>query len=269
MNCNIQDFKLSPSEVRKKILDMAYSGTSGHIGCAFSIVELVLESYKNFIRVNPSDSKDALRDFFVLSKGHGVMALYVVLAEIGIIDKEDLRKYFQDGSRLHGLGEFGVPGIEVSGGSLGHGICVAQGMAYGLKRKNSDQKVFCLVGDGEINEGSFWETVMFASAKNLNNLTIIIDTNGFQAMGETSAVLDLGDLAKKFNAFNFFTTTCNGHSLEEINSSLSECVNAKRPSVLIAKTIKGKGVSFFENDNIWHYKKMTDEDYDKAIAELQ
>jgi transketolase len=268
MTCKINNLKVNASDARKEILNMAYRGNSGHIGCAFSIVELVLVSYSKFIKLNLEDSRDPKRDFFVLSKGHGVMALYVCLADLGFIDKTHLENYFSDGSLLHGLGEFGVPGVEASGGSLGHGICVAQGMAFGLKNRKSDQKVFCLVGDGEINEGSFWETVMFSSAKNLSNLTIIIDKNGFQAMGTTIEVLDMGSLEDKFRSFGFHTEKCDGHDVNDITSALEKCTDSDRPSVLIAKTVKGKGISLFENNNNWHYMKMTGEIYNSAMNEL-
>ncbi|MBT4791715.1 MAG: transketolase [Halobacteriovoraceae bacterium] len=268
MSCSVLDLNVEAKDIRRIILEMAYKGNSGHIGCAFSITEIVLVLYSKFLRLDAENPKNVMRDFFVLSKGHGVMSLYACLSELGFVDKTHIENYFQDGSFLHGLGEYGVPGIEASGGSLGHGICVAQGMAFGLKRKKTDQKVFCLVGDGEINEGSFWETIMFSSHHQLDNLIIIIDANGYQAMGRTKDILDLGELPSKFISFGFDVFVCDGHDERELTLSIENCCLSKKPSVLIAQTVKGKGVSLFENNNEWHYKKMTNEVYEKATREL-
>lgn len=269
MSCSIQSIDLDPNQIREKILNMAYSGNSGHIGCAFSSVESILTIYSKFLRINPENPKDMNRDYFVMSKGHGVMALYVCLAEVGVIKKQHLDNYFKDGSLLHGLAEFGVPGIEASGGSLGHGICVAQGMAYGLKKKGSDQKVFCLVGDGEMNEGSFWETIQFISHHKLSNLVIIVDENKFQAMGRTENISNKNDMIGQFESFGLHAESCDGHSVVDLEKSFNSCLNSGKASVLIADTIKGKGVSLFENNNDWHYKKMDEEIYKKAIKELK
>lgn len=268
MTCSVQTINIYPKDARGKILDMAFVGNSGHIGCAFSVVEIIHTLYSSFLKVNPMNPKDNNRDIFVMSKGHGVMALYIYLAEIGYIEKSCLEKYFSDGSPLHGLAEFGVTGIEASGGSLGHGICVATGMALGLQRKKSEQRVYCLVGDGEANEGTFWESLHFTSHHELKNLTIIVDANGLQAMGFTKDVMNLRNLENKFTSFGFFANTCNGHNTDELKTALSECISSNKPSVLIANTIKGKGVKTFENNNDWHYKKMDRPTYEIARKEV-
>lgn len=267
MECSVQSLDITSAQIRKKILEMAYIGNSGHISCAFSIVEILNCIYSRFLKINLMNLKDQNRDYFVLSKGHGVMSLYVLLTELGIIKKSYLETYFSEGSPLHGLAEYGVPGIEASGGSLGHGISIATGMALGLKEKN-DQRVFCLVGDGEMNEGTFWESLLFISHHQLRNLTIIVDSNKFQAMGETKNILDLGDLRQKFESFNLFVSECDGHNMQEIEKAISKGVDSMKPSVVIANTTKGKGVKSFENQNEWHYHKMTEEIYEQALKEV-
>lgn len=256
----------SPQQIRQQVLTMAFSGQSVHVPSAFSIVEILCCLYPQYV-----DPRNEESDIFVLSKGHGTMSLYAILAEMGVIKKEELKNYFKDGSLLHGLPEIHTPGIEVSSGSLGHGLAIAAGRALGFKLKNKSQRVFCLVGDGEMNEGPNWESMLFANQQQLNNLVVIVDVNQWQAMGTTKDVLDLENLTAKFEAFGFLTERCDGHDIKAVNQSLEKLVNASgnAPRALIADTLKGKGVSFIEGDNSWHYRKLDQQTYEAAMKEVQ
>lgn len=260
--------RLRPSELRKSILKMARAGNSVHIACAFSLAEIVSTLYSDFVPHEKSELNDALRTQVILSKGHGVMALYAAFEKLGWLDPDDLKNYFADGSRLHGLSEAKIPGLEVSSGSLGHGLPIATGVALGLKRRGSTNHVYCLVGDGEMNEGPMWEALLFASHHKLDNLTVIVDANGFQAMGTISDVLNLEPFADKFKSFGFETFDCDGHDVEALRQVLSARTNG-RPKAIVARTVKGKGVSFMENDNTWHYRRLDDGLMDAAMAELE
>lgn len=247
---------------------MAYDGQTAHIGCAFSLVEILSHLYSNRLKYNAKDSNDPDRDYLILSKGHGAMPLYAIFHEIGWIDEEDIKSYCKNGSRLHGLCEAGTPGIEASTGSLGHGLPIATGMAYGLKRDGKPNQVYCIVGDGEMQEGSNWEAIAFAAKHRLNNLTVIIDSNSWQAMDRTKEI-DPGFLGVKFMAFDWIHHYFDGHNIK----AFDECLNYSdimpyRPRAYIARTLKGKGVSFMEDDNLWHYQRLTKNLYDKAVAEL-
>lgn len=255
--------QLDPKKIRKHILNMAYLGQSAHIACAFSIVEILVVLLER-INFNPSDPQ---RDYLVLSKGHGVMALYACMYEMGLLPLSDLENYFKDGSHLHGLNSATVPGIDVSTGTLGHGLPVASGLAYGLMRSRSARQVYCIVGDGEMNEGSCWEAVMFAAHHKLNNLTLIVDSNRLQAMGKTRDVLDMGDMAKKLHAFGFGTFNCDGNDTSRVAAALDWDRNLY-PKGIIAHTTKGSGVSWMEDVNEWHYRRLTPETYEKAMLDL-
>lgn len=259
------------TRIRKTILDMAFAGSTVHIGCAFSIVELLAVLYRNHLRFDRSDPHSPTRDYMVLSKGHGVMAQYACLHEIGWLPGEEIARYFGNGTRLKGLADAHVPGVEVTAGSLGHGLSVGVGLALGAKMNKTDQTCYALVGDGELNEGPIWEAALFASQFKLDNLLVIVDVNGFQAMGTTDEVISLGDIEQKFTAFDFDATTIDGHDEIAIDSAYAELKSRKngRPKAIIAKTIKGKGVSFMENNNIWHYTRLNPQTRDAAIAELE
>jgi transketolase len=252
-------------KIRQQILTMAYTGQSVHIGCAFSLVEIFAVLYRDFFRV------DNCENLILLSKGHGVMAQYVCLAELNIIPEEDIKNYFKNGSNLMGLAEAKIPGIHISSGSLGHGLSVAVGLALSEKLKKSNRKIFCIVGDGEANEGSIWEAIMFASHNQLNNLFVIIDCNKFQAMGETKDVLNMLSLHNKFTAFGFDCLEIDGHDEDAITKSIKKLndLNTIKPKVIVANTIKGKGVSFMEHNNMWHYTRLNEETYNRAISELK
>jgi transketolase len=258
----------SSGALRKTVLDMAYAGSSVHIGCAFSIIELLAVLYRNHLRYPGNDPHAPGRDYFVLSKGHGVMAQYACLLELGWLREEAISHYFSDGSDLKGLSDSRIPGLEVSSGSLGHGFSVGVGLAMGAKLRNTDQKTFALVGDGEINEGAIWEGALFAAHHQLRNFMVIVDENGFQAMGRTQEVLKLGSIQSKFESFGFESLTIDGHDEKAIDAAIRQLLNSKTqsPKALVAKTIKGKGVPFMEDNNIWHYTRLTPDTYAQAVA---
>lgn len=250
-------------------MHMAYRGQSVHVPCAFSIIEIVSVLYSKILRYNLNDPLDPQRDYLVLSKGHGVMALYACFRELNWLKQEDLDRYFSDGSMLRGLAESNVPGIEATAGSLGHGLPVAAGIAFGLKLKNRSQRVFCIVGDGELNEGSMWESIMFAGHHRLDNLMVIVDANGFQAMGETKSILQMEPFVDKFKAFGFEAASCNGHDVVGIEKACDLLFNGSRlPKALIAQTVKGRGLSFMESENKWHYTRISGEVFASASKEL-
>lgn len=262
--------KFNANHIRKVILDMAYSGATVHIGCAFSIVELLAVLYRNHLQFDPANPASPIRDYMVLSKGHGVMAQYACLHELGLLTDDDIGRYFQNGTRLKGLADAHVPGVEATAGSLGHGLSVAAGLALAAKLNKTSQTCYALVGDGELNEGAIWEASLFAAQFKLDNLMVIIDKNGFQAMGTTDEVIALGNIEEKFRAFGFDAVTIDGHDEAAIDvayTSMKASGNG-RPKAIVATSVKGKGVSFMEHNNIWHYTRLTSETHAAAIAEL-
>lgn len=254
--------------LRKTVLDMAYAGSTVHIGCAFSIIELLAVLYRKHLRYPGNNPMADGRDYFVLSKGHGVMAQYACMRELGWLKDEAFSGYFADGSDLKGLSDSRVPGLEVTSGSLGHGFSVGVGMAMGAKLRGTDQKTYALVGDGEINEGPIWEGALFAAHHALNKFMVIVDENGFQAMGRTQDVLSLGAIQSKFESFGFEAVTIDGHDEAAIDHAISQlwASSSTAPKALIAQTVKGKGVPFMENNNIWHYTRLDSQTYAQALA---
>lgn len=261
----------NPTQLRRTVLDMAYSGATAHIACAFSLIEILAVLYRHHLRYPGGRFDHPLRDYLVLSKGHGVMAQYACLQEIGWIAPSEIQSYFKNGTRLRGLSEAEIPGLEVTSGSLGHGLSVGVGLALAAKRKRTDQMCYAVIGDGEANEGSIWEAIQFAVHFELSNLVIIVDENGQQAMGATEDVMKPGDLVAKFNAFGFDAVSVDGHNEELLHKKLLEMENKKdaRPKAIVAKTVKGKGVSFMEGNNIWHYTRLNPERYAMACKELE
>lgn len=257
--------------LRRSILAMAKAGTAVHIGCSFSLVEILAVLHRDFLRYPGNDPDHQDRDYLALSKGHGVMAQYACMLERGWLDASHVEGYFSDGSALMGLSDSRTPGLEVTSGSLGHGFSVALGLALAAKRRGSQQRVYCIVGDGESNEGPIWEGAMLAAQHKLNSFITIIDENGLQAMGRTADIMDLGALDAKFASFGFETAVVDGHDEAALHATLTGFCNGEdeRPKALIAKTIKGKGVSFMENNNAWHYSRLTDETFAQANRELE
>jgi len=254
--------------LRKTVLDMAYAGSTVHIGCAFSIIELLAVLYRKHLRYPGNDPLAAGRDYLVLSKGHGVMAQYACMRELGWLKDDAFTGYFADGSDLKGLSDSRIPGLEVTSGSLGHGFSVGVGMAMGAKLRGTDQKTYALVGDGEINEGPIWEGSLFAAHHQLKHFMVIVDENGFQAMGRTQDVINLGNIQAKFESFGFEVITLDGHDQAAIDSAITQlwASASTAPKALIAKTVKGKGVPFMENNNIWHYTRLDPETYAEALS---
>jgi transketolase len=242
-----------------------------HIACAFSIIELLAVLYRDHLRF-PNDDPDAEnRDYLVLSKGHGVMAQYACMRELGWISEDQVRQYFTDGSDLKGLSDSRVPGLEVTSGSLGHGLSVGVGLALAANRKGTDQKVYAIVGDGEMNEGAIWEAMLLAAHHELDNLMILVDKNDFQAMGRTDEIVGLGSLALKLSAFGFECREVDGHDQGALNAAISKLGSNRdgRPKAIVAQTVKGKGVEFMEAANCWHYTRLDSDSFDLAIAALE
>jgi transketolase len=261
--------RFDPTNLRRTVLDMAFQGSTVHIACAFSLMEIMAVLYRGWLRLGDTPRSEG-RDYLVLSKGHGVMAQYACLKELGWIGNGDLQNYFGDGTRLKGLSDAHVPGLEVTSGSLGHGLSVGVGLALAAQRRGTDQRTFAIVGDGELNEGAIWEALLFAAHFELSNLMVIVDENGFQAMGSTREVMRLGCVAEKLGAFGFDTREVDGHDEAALNDSIADLIHStnRRPKAIVAQTIKGKGVSFMERDNRWHYTRLTAETYSAALAEL-
>lgn len=255
-------------KIRRHAIAMTHASHASHIGSILSVADIVAVLYHEILNINPRDPKDENRDRMVLSKGHAGVAVYAALAEMGFFDKGILDTYYQDKSILSGhISHKGVAGVEVSTGSLGHGIGMAVGMALAAKMDQKKHCVYAVVGDGECEEGSVWEAALFAACHNLDNLTIIIDNNKMQAMGTCEGQLGWKNLAQKWRAFGFYVEECDGHDHAELKKVLKAHQNEK-PVCIIAHTIKGKGVSFMENNLVWHYRDPQGRDYEAAIKEL-
>jgi len=256
--------------IRIQAAKMIHRARSSHLGSAFSMAELLAVLYTKTLRIDPKRPDWAERDRFVLSKGHACAALYAVLAERGFFPKEWLDDFYQDGTRLAGHATHaGVPGVELSTGSLGHGLAVACGMALAGKRDGSSYRVFALLSDGECDEGSVWEAALFAPHHRLDNLIVLVDYNKIQSLGTVKEVLDLEPFAAKWEAFGWAVREIDGHDVKQIERVLTAipCEPGK-PTCIIAHTVKGKGVSFMENKLLWHYRAPDNDEMARALAEL-
>ncbi len=255
-------------EVRKNIIKMIYEAKSGHPGGSLSMVEILIALYFSKMNIDTNNKGWENRDRLVLSKGHGAPALYAVLAERGYFDKEELISLRKIGSRLQGHPDLHkLPGVDASTGSLGQGISIAVGMALGAKLKKAGYNIYCIIGDGEAQEGQVWEACMSAAHYNLDNFTLILDYNKLQIDGTNNEVMSLGDVYKKFESFGFEVLNINGNEFEDIFKALDSKVNNK-PKCIIAETVKGKGVSFMENCVGWHGKAPNNEEMQLALEEL-
>lgn len=253
----------------RNLLMLAIEGTKkGHVGGALSIIEILRVLYDDVMNYRVNDPQWQDRDRFILSKGHGCLALYAMLADKGFISTDELKTYALQGSRLGGHPERSkVPGIEASTGALGHGLSFGVGMALGLRIKRKNCKVFVLLGDGELNEGSVWEAVLSASHHKLSNLTALVDRNGLQLCGPTCDIANLDPLREKFESFGFAVKEVDGHDVNEMKKLLKKVpFNKDKPSIIICDTVKGKGISFMENDFQWHWKAGINED---TIAQMK
>ena len=258
-------------EVRKDIITAVHSAKSGHPGGSLSAADILTYLYFEEMNIDPEKPGMPERDRFVLSKGHAAPALYSVLAERGYFDRELLKTLRHTGSILQGHPDMKhIPGVDMSAGSLGQGLSAACGMALAGKLDNAAYRVYAMVGDGELQEGQIWEAAMFAGHRRLDNLTVIVDNNGLQIDGNITDVCSPYPIDKKFEAFNFNVININGHDFDEIREAFAVAENCKgMPTAIIAHTIKGRGVSFMEGQASWHGKAPDDEQYAKAISELE
>lgn len=264
--------KLDACKVRKGIIIGVYNAKSGHPGGSLSIADIMTYLYLYKMNIDPKNPKMEDRDRFVLSKGHCAPALYAAMANRGFFDEEGLTKLRHIGSALQGHPSMRIlDGVEASTGSLGQGISIATGMALGAKLKGADYNVYAVLGDGELGEGQVWEASMFASAKKLDNLILIVDNNNLQIDGTLEEVNSPYPIPEKFSAFGFNVQQIDGHDLDQIDEAINKAINTKngKPNVIIAKTVKGKGVSFMENQCSWHGKAPNDEEYKIAMQEIE
>lgn len=257
-------------KVRKRIVKIIHKTKSPHIGSSLSCVEILVSLFFKILKVSPENPANPKRDRFILSKGHACPALYAVLTERGFMCEEDLQGFAVNCGVLEQHPNRDIKkGIEVSTGSLGHGLSIGIGMALAAKRDKKNYKTFVLLSDGELNEGSVWEAAMFASHHNLDNLVAIIDYNKIQALGYTKDIINLEPLSQRWSSFGWATKEIYGHDFPQIFEAFDKIpFSTGMPNIIIAHTIKGKGVSFMENKLLWHYRAPNDEEYEKALKEL-
>lgn len=256
--------------VRRHALKMTHMGKSSHIGSVLSMADIISVLYGSVMKINPSKPNWPQRDRFILSKGHAGAGVYAVLAECGFFEVEKLDTHYQDGSDLSGhVSHKGVPGVEFSTGSLGHGLPVATGMAKAGLLSKSNHRIFVVMSDGECDEGSNWEAIMFAAHHKLNNLNIIVDYNKIQSLGSVADTLTLEPFANKWTSFGWDVREVDGHDHLALEAALSlRSVKEERPLCVLANTTKGKGVSFMENSVLWHYRTPQGDEYSAACREL-
>ena len=266
-----QELKETAVEIRKGIVTAVHSAASGHPGGSLSAADIFTYLYFEEMNIDPKDPRKEDRDRLVLSKGHVAPGLYATLAQRGYFPKEDLKTLRHTGSYLQGHPDMKhIPGVDMSSGSLGQGLSAAVGMALAGKMKKKDYRVYAVTGDGEIQEGQIWEAAMFAGARKLDNLVVIVDNNNLQIDGAVSDVCSPYPIDKKFEAFNFHVINIDGNDFDEIRAALKDARETKgMPTAIIAKTIKGKGVSFMEDQAGWHGKAPNDEEYRIAMDELE
>ena len=267
---NIEDLKMKAKEIRKDIIEEVYNAKSGHPGGSLSIADIMAVLYFNELRIDEKNPRWEDRDRVVLSKGHCSPALYAALAERGFFDKEDLKSFRKIESNLQGHPDLNkVPGVDMTSGSLGQGLSIANGMAIAGKMDNKNYRVYTILGDGEIEEGQIWEAAMTANKYKLDNLCVIVDNNNLQIDGTIEEVMSSYPIDEKFKSFGFNVLTIDGNNIEEIISAFETAKQTKnKPTCIIAKTIKGKGVSFMENKAGWHGKAPNEEEYEEAMKNL-
>lgn len=263
------DYKRISKNIRLNILKIIFNSKSSHIGSCFSVVEIMTVLYFKVMNVDPTNASYDKRDIFIMSKGHAVAALYSTLAQRGFFDPRLLDSYCEDGSKLAGHAtRHCLPGIEATTGSLGHGLSLISGMA--LANKHNNRMFYCLLGDGECNEGSVWEAAMFCAQHKLKNVIAVIDFNRQQGLGVSKDIIDMTNMADRWTAFGWNAVVVDGHNFESLQVTFESCRDnpSSQPSILIAKTIKGKGVSWMENNIGWHYKSPSEQQYKMALDEL-
>ena len=268
---NIKESKRLSNDIRKHAVTMTSLGGSSHIGSILSIADILAVLYGSILKYKSDNPKWVGRDRFILSKGHAGAGVYAVLAESGFISTDKLKTHYQDGSDLSGhVSHKGIPGVEFSTGSLGHGLPVATGMALAAKINKNKHRVVVLMSDGECDEGSNWEAILFAAHHKLNNLVAIIDRNRLQSIHSTEDTLSLEPFPDKWKSFGWEVVEVDGHSHEEIFNACSNINTPKnKPLCVIANTTKGKRVSFMENNVLWHYRSPQGDEYKAAMAELE
>jgi transketolase len=255
--------------IRKTTIEMVYKAKASHIGGALSMADILAVLYHDILNVDPLVPKKKSRDRFLLSKGHACTSLYATLGLKGFFNIKELDTYATNGSIFLSHTSHYIAGVEISAGSLGHALPVSCGLALAAKKKKEDWKTYCLVSDGELNEGSNWESILLAPQLKLNNLILIVDYNKIQSFGFVKDVIDIEPLSKKFEAFNWETYEIDGHDHDQLLKTFKACNNNNpQPKVIICNTVKGKGISFMENKLLWHYKSPSEQEYTDALKEL-
>jgi transketolase len=269
-----QPTRIPPRElaylIRRHCVEMTGRANASHIGSSLSMADMLAVLYAKILRYDPGRPDWEDRDRFILSKGHGCAALYAVLAECGYFPVGDLETFYQNGSPFAGHAMHNIPGVEISAGSLGHGLPIAAGMALSFKRSAKAQRVFCMLSDGECDEGSVWEAALFAPHHKLDNLVAMVDYNKIQSLGRVEDVINLEPLGKKWQAFGWGTREIDGHDLLAVEDALASVpLEPGSPSCIVAHTVKGKGVNYMEDKLLWHYRAPRGQDFDIAMAELE
>jgi len=268
---NVNELEKIAKKIRRGIIEQVYIAQSGHPGGSLSIADILTVLYFNQMNINEKEPNAPLRDRLILSKGHCAPALYATLAQRGFFDKEDLKTFRNIDGKLQGHPDMNkVPGVDMTTGSLGQGLSVANGMALNSKLNHDGYRVYCILGDGEIEEGQIWEAAMTSNKYKLDNLCVIVDNNNLQIDGSIGEVKGLDNIEGKFKNFGFNTIVIDGNNMEQILDALKTAKTTKgMPTAIIAKTVKGKGVSFMENNVAWHGKAPNKEEYEIAIKELE
>lgn len=255
--------------LRRHVVRMCSRGGSSHVGSCLSMADIIAVLYGDTLRVDPTDSSWAGRDRFILSKGHAGACVYAALAERGFFPLADLDHHYANGSSLSGhVSHKGVAGVELSTGSLGHGLGIGAGMAFQLRRMGGDQRVYVVLSDGECDEGSNWEAILFAAHHRLGNLCAVVDYNKLQSIAPVAETIALEPFADKWRAFGWAVERIDGHDHQALKAALARSTQTDRPSCIIADTIKGRGVSFMENQVLWHYRSPQGEEFAAAMREL-
>ena len=257
-------------KIRIHAINMTSNGGSAHIGSILSCADIISVLYGSVLKYNNNDPKWDGRDRFILSKGHAGAGIYAALAESGFFSIDILKKHYQNGSNLSGhVSHKNIPGVEFSTGSLGHGLSVASGMALSAKIDKKTHKIYVILSDGECDEGSNWEAILFSSHHKLSNLVVIVDYNKLQSIKSISETLELEPFKDKWQSFGWAVHEVDGHNHEELLNTMNNELDSEKPNCIIANTIKGKGVSFMENNVLWHYRTPKNSEYDDAIKELE
>jgi transketolase len=265
------DSQALAKKIRRHVLEMTSRGGSAHIGAAYSVADIIAVLYADVLNYDVTRPQWSARDRFILSKGHAGVAVYAALAEVGFIALSELSTYYGDGSRLAGhISHAGVPGVELSTGSLGHGLGVGAGMAKALLLAGNPARVLVVISDGECDEGSIWEAALFAQHHALSNLTVILDCNGLQSIGSVAETLALEPIRQKWESFNWAVAEVDGHNHASLKAAFVALPAARgKPTLVLARTVKGKGVSFMENSVLWHYRTARGAEYERARDELE